>query len=157
MYYDKNFKRDTKPFTINGLVAGGFKLTIMDNRLMNYILTHAFYNKNVIFSTSEDKYIKYDLEVTERNKQVLELCKRRVPAFKDFSGIVSASGWGVWSWLLAGLGHIPEQVVDDTICNANLKMDLKKMYKEMQLKYNDVPEIFYTHNEFLEDIKKGKI
>jgi tryptophan halogenase len=103
------------------------------------------------------KYMKYDLEVTERNKQVLELCKRRVPAFKDFSGIVSASGWGVWSWLLAGLGYISEEVVDDTIKNANLKVDLKTMYKDMRNLYSDVPDIFYTHNEFLQDIKSGKI
>jgi tryptophan halogenase len=103
------------------------------------------------------KYIKYELEITNRNKEVLELCKNRVPAFKDFSGIVSASGWGVWSWLLAGLGHISNEVVDDTIKNANLKLDLKKMYKDMKNLYSDVPDIFYTHNEFLEDIKKGKI
>jgi tryptophan halogenase len=103
------------------------------------------------------KYVKYDLEITERNKEVLELCKNRVPSFKDFSAIVSASGWGVWSWLLAGLDHISGDVVDDTIHNANLKMDLKKMYSDMQFKYNRVPEIFYTHNEFLHDVKSGKI
>ena len=103
------------------------------------------------------KYVKYDLEITERNKEVLELCKNRVPSFKDFSAIVSASGWGVWSWLLAGLGHISVDVVDDTIHNANLKIDLKKMYNDMQFKYNRVPEIFYTHNEFLHDVKSGKI
>jgi hypothetical protein len=101
--------------------------------------------------------VKYDLEITERNREVLELCKVKVPSFKDFSGIVSASGWGVWSWLLAGLGHISNEIVDDTIYNANLKMDLQKMYKDMQNKYSKVPEIFYTHNEFLEDIKAGKI
>ena len=103
------------------------------------------------------KYMKYELEISDRNKEVLNLCKMRVPSFKDFSAIVSASGWGVWSWLLAGLGHISNEVVDDTIYNANLKMDLEKMYKDMQNKYSKVPEIFYTHNEFLEDIKAGKI
>ena len=103
------------------------------------------------------KYIKNDLEITERNKEVLELCKNKVPSFKDFSGIVSASGWGVWSWLLAGLNHISNDVINDTIYNANLKTDLDKMYKDMQNKYSKVPDIFYTHNEFLEDIKKGKI
>lgn len=103
------------------------------------------------------KYIKYNLEITDRNKEVLELCKNRVPAFKDFSGIVSASGWGVWSWLLAGLGHISEEVVNDTIINANIKMNLEMIYNDMNKLYNNVPDIFYTHNEFLEDIKKGKI
>jgi hypothetical protein len=43
------------------------------------------------------KYVKYELEITDRNKEVLNLCKIRVPSFKDFSQIVSASGWGVWS------------------------------------------------------------
>ena len=99
------------------------------------------------------KYVKYDLEITERNREVLELCKVKVPSFKDFSGIVSASGWGVWSWLLAGLGHISNEVVDDTIKNANLNVDLEKLYSKMQMKYNAVPEIFYTHNEFIKDIK----
>jgi tryptophan halogenase len=103
------------------------------------------------------KYMKYELEITDRNKAVLDLCKIRVPSFKDFSETVSASGWGVWSWLLAGLGHISNEVVDDTIYNANLKMDLEKMYKDMESKYKRVPEIFYTHNEFLDDIKSGKI
>jgi tryptophan halogenase len=103
------------------------------------------------------KYMKNDLEITDRNKEIIELCKNRVPAFRDFSGIISASGWGVWSWLLAGLNYIPEEVVDDTIYNANLKVDLKSMYKDMYNLYNDVPDMFYTHNEFLEDIKKGKI
>jgi hypothetical protein len=103
------------------------------------------------------KYIKYELAISDRNKDVLNLCKVRVPSFKDFSAIVSASGWGVWSWLLAGLGHISADVVDDTIHNANLKVDLEKMYKDMQFKYNRVPEIFYTHNEFLHDVKSGKI
>ncbi len=103
------------------------------------------------------KYVKYELEITDRNKEVLNLCKNRVPSFKDFSQIVSASGWGVWSWLLAGLGHISDEVVDDTIYNANLKMDLEKMYKDMQMKYSKVPEIFYTHNEFLQDVKSAKI
>jgi tryptophan halogenase len=103
------------------------------------------------------KYMKYELEITDRNKEVLNLCKIRVPSFKDFSQIVSASGWGVWSWLLAGLGHISDEVVDDTIYNANLKMDLEKMYKDMQMKYSKVPEIFYTHNEFLQDVKSAKI
>ena len=32
-------------------------------------------------------------------------------------------------------------------------MDLQKLYNKMQIKYNDVPEIFYTHNEFIKDIK----
>jgi tryptophan halogenase len=103
------------------------------------------------------KYIKNDLQITERNKEVLELCKNKVPSFKDFSGIVSGSGWGVWSWLLAGLGHISKEIVDDTIKNSNLKLDLKNLYNQMQIKYSNVPDIFYTHNEFLEDIKKGKI
>ncbi len=103
------------------------------------------------------KYMKYDLEITERNKEVLELCKFKVPSFKDFSGIVSASGWGVWSWLLAGLGHISNEVVDDTIKNANLNVDLEKLYTKMQMRYNDVPEIFYTHNEFLKDVKNKMI
>jgi tryptophan halogenase len=103
------------------------------------------------------KYIKNDLEITQRNKEVLQLCKNKVPSFKDFSGIVSASGWGVWSWLLAGLNHISDDVVNDTIYNANLKNDLEKIYKDMQIKYSKVPDIFYNHNEFLEDVKKGKI
>jgi tryptophan halogenase len=103
------------------------------------------------------KYIKYDLEITDRNIEVLKLCKNRVLAFKDFSGIISGSGWGVWSWLLAGLGHITEEAIDDTIYNANLKVDLKSMYKDMYTLYSDVPDMFYTHNEFLQDIKNGKI
>jgi len=103
------------------------------------------------------KYIKYELEISDRNKEVLNLCKIRVPSFKDFSAIVSASGWGVWCWLLAGLGHISNDVVDDSIYNANLKIDLQKAYGDIQNRYSKVPEIFYTHNEFLEDIKTGKI
>jgi hypothetical protein len=31
------------------------------------------------------KYMKYELEISDRNKEVLNLCKMRVPSFKDFS------------------------------------------------------------------------
>jgi hypothetical protein len=55
------------------------------------------------------------------------------------------------------LGHISNEVVDDTIKNANLNVDLEKLYTKMQMRYNDVPEIFYTHNEFLKDVKNKMI
>jgi tryptophan halogenase len=103
------------------------------------------------------KYCKNDLEYTDKVKEILEICKHRSPSFRDFEFFIGASGWGVWAWILAGLGHVTPELANDSLLDNNLNIDDDFMYDKIKTIYNQNLDKYYTHNEFLADIKSGKI
>jgi tryptophan halogenase len=65
------------------------------------------------------KYCKYGLKKTDKVKEILEICKHRSPSANDYSIYHGASNWGVWCWLLTGLGHLTKEVADKTLKSYN--------------------------------------
>jgi tryptophan halogenase len=61
------------------------------------------------------KYCKYALPKTDKVKEILEISKHRCPSSLDFDKYFGSAGWPVWSWTLAGLGHINKDTAKFTL------------------------------------------
>jgi len=100
------------------------------------------------------KYCKYDLEKTDKVKEILDICKYRSPNTYDFSHYHGTAGWGVWSWVLHGLGYITPRLSHQTLFDKDLTNNDEEYYLSMYRAYKAQSNDYFSHNDFLEYIKK---
>ena len=64
---------------------------------------------------------------------ILELSKYKIPNKDDFPETVGCAGWGLWSYIMAGLGLIPKDVAKSSLeqtrfdDESNLKIHTEKL------------------------------
>jgi tryptophan halogenase len=87
---------------------------------------------------------------------MLEICKYRSPNSSDFPSYHGTAGWGVWAWILAGLGHITEKLAHQTLFDFGASYKDDEMFAKLYHQYADQTVDYMGHNEFLEEIKKYK-
>jgi tryptophan halogenase len=61
------------------------------------------------------KYCKYEMKLTDKVKEILDICKYRAPGGQDFDMYHGGIGWGVWCWTVVGLGHLSVDVAKKTL------------------------------------------
>jgi tryptophan halogenase len=112
-------------------------------------------------TTREDtdfwKFCKYSLQKTDNVKYVLEVSKHMSLSYFDFPSWHGSAGWGVWSWTLAGLGHITKETADKTLKNFCMYGDSKKAYEQI-IKNSKIKAIpLMSSDEFMKTLWNKKL
>jgi hypothetical protein len=112
-------------------------------------------------TTREDtdfwKFCKYSLQKTDNVKYVLEVSKHMSLSYLDFDSWHGSAGWGVWSWTLAGLGHITKETADKTLKNFCMYDDSKKAYEQI-IKNSKIKAIpLMSSDEFMKTLWNKKL
>lgn len=58
------------------------------------------------------KYISTGKTQTEKTKDILEMCKHRLPSNKDYNQYIGGTDWGLYSYVLIGIRRIPRDILD---------------------------------------------
>ena len=67
------------------------------------------------------KYCKYEMKKTDKIKEILEVCKFRSPSGQDFDVYHGGIGWGVWCWVMVGMGILTKDIAYKTLNSYTLK------------------------------------
>jgi hypothetical protein len=67
------------------------------------------------------KYCKYEMKKTDKIKEILEICKFRSPSGQDFDVYHGGIGWGVWCWVMVGMGILTKDIAYKTLNSYTLK------------------------------------
>ena len=102
------------------------------------------------------KYCKYDLERLDDVKDIMEICEYRSPSFRDFDNFPGSGGWGVISYILTGLDILTKRVCADTLWNYDLNTNSDMAYSRLEHLYQNNVNKYYTHNQFIEHVKRKK-
>jgi tryptophan halogenase len=99
------------------------------------------------------KFVQNDLEKTDKVKDIIEICKYRSPNYRDWSTYHGTAGWGVWCWILSGLGYVTPLLAHQTLFDHDFTFEDKNMYQKMVEAYNLQSKDFCKHNDFLNYVK----
>jgi Tryptophan halogenase len=58
------------------------------------------------------KYISTGKTQTENTKDILEMCKHKLPSNKDFNQYIGGTDWGLYSYVLFGINRIPADILN---------------------------------------------
>lgn len=103
------------------------------------------------------KYCKYALPRTDRVKQIIEVCKHRVPSHNDFDGHHGVAGWGVWCWTLDGLGHFSKDVAKHQLKIFKFDQFAKETYDYAQTNFKNYSYRLLKNKNFINLLREGKI
>ena len=99
------------------------------------------------------QFVQNDLEKTDKVKDILEICKYRSPNYRDWSTYHGTAGWGVWCWILAGLGYVTPLLAHQTLFDHDFTFDDKMMYNKMKDAFMSQRVDFCTHMDFIDYVK----
>ena len=103
------------------------------------------------------KYCKYELPKTEKVKEILEICKHRVPNVYDWDVYHGGAGWGVWCWTLIGSGLITKELIQKALKRRSLDMYSKSEYQRMRKQVQNVSVKLKSQHKFLQDLINKKL
>jgi tryptophan halogenase len=95
------------------------------------------------------KFVKNEMKITEKNKELLEISKYRCPIPKDIDSSAGMSGWGVWCHILENAGLFSKDKIEKELKTFGLfetsKLEAKKIkneYKNYEPKICSVEEFY---------------
>jgi tryptophan halogenase len=103
------------------------------------------------------KYCKYELPKTEKVKQILEICKYRIPNVYDWDVYHGGAGWGVWCWTLIGSGLITKELIEKALKRRSLDMYSKSEYDRMKKQIQNASVKLKSQHRFLQDLINKKL
>jgi hypothetical protein len=74
------------------------------------------------------KYIKTGETQSEFVKNMLDMCKHRSPNHSEFLGFYGYAGWSLWSYTLAGTGHLTPEIARKELEFYNKKEEAELIY-----------------------------
>lgn len=76
-----------------------------------------------------------EIKITDFNKNILDVCKYRIPAPTEFGFDMGGAGWAVWCWTLAGNGIITkEQAINEMKRMNILNQENRYMNEEKEMR-----------------------
>jgi flavin-dependent dehydrogenase len=99
------------------------------------------------------KFVKNEMEKTDKVKEIMDICQYRSPNYMDWSNYHGTAGWGVWCWILSGLGYVTPLLAHQTLFDHDFVFDDKNMYDRMKSTFMQQSKDFSTHEDFLNYIK----
>lgn len=76
------------------------------------------------------KYIKTGVTQTENTKNILEMCKYRIPNNKDFNQYLGGTDWGLYSYIMYGTGNLSNSVLSAELDSVFESSALGLSYRE---------------------------
>lgn len=105
------------------------------------------------------KYISAGNTKTEWVDLMLETAKTRMPSKGDVPDYLGAAGWGLWSYVMAGIGKIDstlaEKELESVYYDTNVTLtDASKMYiEDLNIKFNNNARSYLAYDKFIRLIR----
>jgi tryptophan halogenase len=77
------------------------------------------------------KYISSGEPLTDHARDIMNICKHRVPNSSLYPGIAGAAGWPLWSYILAGTGNLSKEVAKKELQLHRIEQYAEIEYKKM--------------------------
>ncbi len=103
------------------------------------------------------KFCNNELKMSDKVKEVIEMCKYKSPSNYDFGSYYGVSGWGVWCWTLAGLNILPKQSMMNTIEKYSMKNYIGEKYKNVIAGYKRGASSLLSQEDFIRNLLLGKM
>jgi hypothetical protein len=92
--------------------------------------------------------------MSDKVKEVIEMCKHRSPSNHDFGSYYGVSGWGVWCWSLVGLGILPMSSIKNTLDKFSMLNYTKEKHNNVMAMNKRVSISFQNQPEFIRNLIK---
>ena len=102
------------------------------------------------------RYYKNEVPKLSGVTDILEICKRRSPTYKDFDNYFGSGGWPVVCFVLTGLGNLSKRTCANTLWNYGLNIGSDEAWAKLNHYYTKDMKKYWSHNEFLEQIQRKK-
>jgi hypothetical protein len=108
-YFVFEYLRDTLNDTYSEGTAKAYNRRVghMYDTFMDFINVHYMGGRN---DSEFWKYIGTGATQTEFVANLLDMCKHRSPNHSEFMGFYGYAGWSLWSYVLAGTGHLTPEI-----------------------------------------------
>lgn len=95
------------------------------------------------------KYVKNDLVRPDFVHNIIEMCASRLPTCEDFPSYPFSAGWPLWSFILAGLGHINKKNIS---IPSNQNSYLEQHLLDLQNLWKADTQPCMNYNQFIDFI-----
>ncbi len=103
------------------------------------------------------RYCNNELPMSDKVKDVIEMCKYKSPSNFDFGSYYGVSGWGVWCWTLAGLNILPKESMLNTLDKYSMKSYTQEKYKNIITNGRKMSINLQTQEDFLRNLLLEKL
>ena len=100
------------------------------------------------------RFCNNELPMSDKVKEVIEMCKYRSPSNHDFGSYYGVSGWGVWCWSLVGLGILPMSSIKNTLDKFSMLNYTKEKHNNVMAMNKRVSISFQNQPEFIRNLIK---
>jgi hypothetical protein len=88
------------------------------------------------------KFVKNELVITDKNKELFEIAKYRIPNTLDFTPTHGAVGWGLWTHMIDNVGLFKKELIIQELKNYNKEAEAER----------EAYHVFETFNKLKNDI-----
>ena len=88
------------------------------------------------------KFVKNELVITDKNKELFEIAKYRIPNTLDFNPTHGAVGWGLWTHMIDNVGLFKKELIVEELKNYNKEAEAER----------EAYHVFETFNKLKNDI-----
>lgn len=103
------------------------------------------------------KYVSSGKIITDKNKDLIEMCKYRIPTINDFDTYYGSAGWPLYSHVLAGTnnldGILADKELDLIINNENLRKATHRELLTWRYDFLQYLENNLTYKDFIKEFK----
>jgi tryptophan halogenase len=100
------------------------------------------------------RYCNNELPMSDKVREVIEMCKYKSPSSYDFGSYYGVSGWGVWCWSLVGLGILPIESIKNTLDKFSMLNYTKEKYNSVMSMNRRTSINFQTQPDFIRNLVK---
>lgn len=107
------------------------------------------------------KFVSAGNTKTEMVNDIIETAKSRLPTKNDFPDYLGAAGWGLWSYVMAGLDKIDKKICENELqqkgflTNSNLKSMAIEVVKRQDAAFNTAKNEMMTLEKFYKFIGRS--
>lgn len=112
--------------------------TFMYDLLKDFLVLHYHAGRS---DTQFWQYVNQESMLTTQVREIIEICKIRLPNYASFLPVYGIAGWPLWSYILAGTGNLLPPIA---------RKDIKENRMTEWSKINTENFMAYTYNEIKE-------
>lgn len=117
------------------------KTVFMYDLLKDFLVLHYMGNRT---DTEFWRYISSGATLTDFTRDMIAMCKHRIPNNSMFPGVSGIAGWPLWSYIMAGIGAITPEM-------AQRELKHHRLDEYAKLEYNKTNQLFNSQFQNLED------
>jgi flavin-dependent dehydrogenase len=99
------------------------------------------------------KLAKNELTITEKNKELFELAKYRIPNTLDFNQNHGAVGWGLWTHMLDNVGLFDKNLIVEELKNYNKEAEALLEANNVKNNFDKIKNDLISASEYFKYLK----